>query len=277
MICDWRQVCDILPPALRELLKKEESGAVQEIRLRLGQPVELNKGKSLSNLNYTVAREDISYVVNVASRYSPWQAQTISQGYLSIPGGHRIGLCGQVICSAGNVTGIRDPESLCIRVARDVRGIGTPFRELKESTLIIGAPGWGKTTLLRDISREIAYRRTTVVLDERGELFPKGFERGRRMDVLSNCPKAAGIDMAIRTMGPEVIALDEITLEADCRSMIHASHCGVMLLATAHAVSIQELNQREIYRQMLDHHIFSNILVLHKDKSSRLERMYACN
>ena len=277
MMCEWKQVLDVLPSFLRALLQKEEQSSIQEIHLRLGQQVELNRGNSVSVLEYTVTQDDITYVVNVASRYSPWQAQTISRGFLSIPGGHRIGLCGQVICSGGIVTGIRDPDSLCIRIARDVPGIGTPFRELKGSTLIIGAPGWGKTTLLRDISRQMAETRTTVVLDERGELFPAGFSRGKRMDVLRNCPKAAAIDMALRTMGPEVIALDEITQEEDCRSIIHASYCGVALLATAHAVSIQDLKQRSIYRQLLDNFIFQNILILRKDKSCRLERMCVCN
>ena len=171
---------------------------------------------------------------------------------------------------------IEKDVTVVVFLNRDIDKDGLKIFE-NEIFCILGANGSGKTTLLRDISREIAYRRTTVVLDERGELFPNGFERGRRMDVLSNCPKAVGIDMAIRTMGPEVIALDEITLEADCRSMIHASHCGVDLLATAHAFSVDDLKNRSIYRKLLESHIFQNVLVLRKDKSCSLERICEWN
>lgn len=277
MLCDWKPVLEVLPPNLKRAFLDTDKSNIQEVRLRRGKSVELNRGATINVFPYIVTGEEIAYIVNAASRYSPWQAQTIAQGYLSIPGGHRIGLCGQAICSDGSIKGIREPDSLCIRIARDVPEIGAAYRNLEGSVLILGAPGWGKTTLLRDLSRQMAQTRTTVVLDERGELFPDGVARGRRMDVLSNCPKAEGLDMVLRTMGPEIIAVDEITREADCEAMLQASHCGVQLLATAHAVSVQDFENRPVYRLLKKYQVFHNILVLRKDKSCSLERMTLCN
>lgn len=143
------------------------------------------------------------------------------------------------------------------------------------SLLLLGAPGWGKTTLLRDICRQIGEKETVCVVDSRGEVFPKGIPRGRRMDVLSACPKGTGVEMVLRTMTPQWIALDEITAAEDTRALLFAANCGVRLLATAHAASPQELSSREIYRPLVEQGIFDHLLVLRPDKSYRLERMGA--
>ena len=208
----------------------------------------------------------------LASRYSPWAAATVSQGYITAPGGHRIGLCGETACQNGRVQSIREIQSLNIRVARDFPGIGKKAAENPGSILILGSPGWGKTTLLRDIARQLAERETVAVVDERGELFPQGFARGKRMDVLTGCSKAAGIDMVLRTMGPACIAVDEITAAEDTQSLLRAVGCGVRLLATAHAASVKDLHSRPIYRPLLDCGIFQTILVMRTDKSFYTER-----
>lgn len=277
MMCDWDSLLAVLPPILKSSLREERRKGLQELRLRLGNEPEFNCGSFLEYDHHIVTREDIHYIVNAASRYSPWQAETISKGYLSIRGGHRIGLSGEVICSGGVVKGIRDPDSLCIRIARDIPGIGKPYASLKGSVLILGAPGWGKTTLLRDLARQIAQVETTVVLDERGELFPEGFARGKRMDVLRMCPKPEGIELAVRTMGAQTIALDEITAEEDCRTLIQGANCGVRFLSTVHAASKEDLCHRRICRTLMDEGIFSNILLLHKDKTCIWERVSVCS
>ena len=158
-------------------------------------------------------------------------------------------------------------------MAHDVTGIGRPYSALRGSVLIIGPPGSGKTTLLRDLCREISHRETVAVVDERGELFPSGYDRGKALDVLSLCPKPRGIDMALRTLGPASIAVDEITGEEDAESLRKAGWCGVRLIATAHAASASDLRTRPIYRPLWESHLFEHLLICHRDKSRSVERM----
>lgn len=273
MMCAWKELLSILPPRLRREVDSLGKEPVQELRLRCGAPPELVlAGKSLW-LAETATRDDLNFVINTASRYSPWAASTAAQGYITAPGGHRIGLCGGAVCRSGAVEGIREISSLCIRVARDFPGIGKDAVGMKGSILILGAPGWGKTTLLRDLIRQLSETEAVSVVDERGELFPEGFLRGKRMDVLTGCPKPAGIDMVLRTMGPDCIAVDEITAEGDCQALVQAANCGVRLLATAHAGSARDFRCRRVYRPLAEEGIFETLLILGRDRSYKMERV----
>lgn len=272
MKCAWQELIHIIPPWLGSAAENHRD-SLQEIRLRLGQPTEMIHQEGSTWLHREAMEEDLNYCVNTASRYSPWAAQTTSQGYITAPGGHRIGLCGEAVTQQGAMTGIRKISSLNIRIARDFPGIGVSAANLKGSILLIGPPGSGKTTLLRDMTRQISGKETVSVVDERGELFPNGFLRGKRMDILTGCPKSAGIDTVLRTMGPDSIAVDEITSEADCAALLRSGWCGVRLLATAHAASLSDLHSRRIYRPLLETKLFSNVLVMNRDKSWKLERM----
>lgn len=273
MRCAWKELLGILPQRLRGDVDRVGRESLQELRLRMGAPPELVTGDGSSWLPGAVTREELSFVVNAASRYSPWSASTVAQGYLTAPGGHRIGLCGEAICRNGSFDGIREVSSLCIRVARDFPDLAGRVSTLPGSILILGAPGWGKTTLLRDLIRHRGEREQVAVVDERGELFPLGFSRGRRVDVLTGCPKAEGIGAVLRTMGPNAIAVDEITEEGDCLALLRAVGCGVSLLATAHALSINDLRSRRIYAALLENRVFDAFLVLHRDKSYSVERV----
>ena len=177
-----------------------------------------------------------------------------------------------MVCKDGVVTGIREISSLCIRVARDFPGIAKRAADAPGSILILGAPGWGKTTLLRDLIRQIGEKQCVSVVDERGELFPEGLERGKKTDVLTGCPKSPGIDMVLRTMGPDCVAVDEITAEADARALLRAANCGVRLLATAHGMSAADLRRRSVYRPLAESGVFQTLLILRQDKSFRAER-----
>lgn len=265
-----KELLAILPPWLRRQIDPE---TLWEIRLRLGKPTELVSARGNHWLEDPVTRDDLNFVVNTASRYSPWANQTVASGYITAPGGHRIGLGGEVVVNSGQVAGMREVDSLCIRIARDVTGIAMPFACLNGNILILGPPGAGKTTLLRDLCRQISRAESVAVVDERGELFPAGFDRGRAMDVLSLCPKAAGIDMALRTLSPDTIAVDEITCEEDARCLLRAGWCGVRLLATAHAGGYADLKRRSVYRSLTEHHLFDHLLICHRDKSRSTERM----
>lgn len=274
MSCDWDAFISLLPPDMRHEVNRKGAESLQELRLRLGQAVELVLNRKSVWLSRRIRQEDLSFVINTASRYSPWTAATAAQGYITATGGHRVGICGVCVMQNGIMTGISKPTSLCIRVARDFPGIGNGC-DVSGSALILGPPGSGKTTLLRDLIRrksDASYG-SVVVVDERGELFPVGvnFLKGSRTDVLTGCAKSHGIEVALRTMGPSVIAVDEITAKADCDALMHAAWCGVELMATAHAANIQDLQQRPIYRPLAESGLFQTVLVLNKDKSWRRE------
>ena len=274
MICAWKELLAILPPWLTREVDKHGRDNLQELRLRLDQPPQLINKDGVIWLSREVSMDDLNFCINTASRYSPWAAQSTAQGYITAPGGHRIGLCGSVISQVGTVTGIRTVRSLCIRIARDFPGIACKYAGYKGSILIIGPPGSGKTTLLRDLIRQLSLKETVAVVDERCELFPDGcFTQGKSLDVLSGCPKRDGITMLLRAMGPETIAVDEITDPEDSLSLLQAAHCGVRLLATAHAGSVSDFCSRDVYQSLWEKHIFDIIVVLRKDRTYTMERV----
>lgn len=273
MRCAWKELLCVLPMWCREEVDMLGRERLQELRLRLGLPPELIRQEDRIRLNRSVTAEDLSYTVNAASRYSPWSAATAAKGYITAPGGHRIGLCGEAVVQGGEMTGIRRVTALCIRVARDFSGICGSLKRLTGSVLILGRPGSGKTTLLRDLIRQWSEFENVAVVDERGELFPMGFDTGPRTDVLTGCGKAQGLDVLLRTMSPHTIAVDEITAEEDCRALIRAGWCGVRLLATAHAASREELLRRPVYQPLAQCGLFDTLVILRSDKSWWTERM----
>lgn len=275
MTCAWKEFLAILPLWMRGQVDLLGRDTLQELRLRINGPPELICAQSIQYLSQNVSREDLEYCINTATRYSPWTASTMSKGYITAVGGHRIGLCGNAVIQNGSMKGIRDPRSVCIRIARDFPGIAQHIPANTGNTLILGAPGWGKTTLLRDLCRRISNNHRLCVMDERGELFPEGIPTGRRMDILTGCPKTIGVEILLRTMGPEYIAVDEITAQEDCDALIHASYCGIHLLATAHAASLKDYQTRKIYQSLTEQSVFQSILLLHPDKTYVLERIHS--
>ena len=278
MKCAWNAFLSIIPPRLRTEVGNLGKETLEELHLRLNQPVELILGGFSHLLKTKAGEEDIRFVVNTASRYSPWAASSASQGYITAPGGHRIGICGDCVVQAGAVTGVRSATSLCLRVARSFEGIGQNAPK-HGSILILGPPGVGKTTLLRDMIRLRSHAGAAIaVVDERGELFPAGdiFEPGPRTDVLTGCSKAQGIQMALRTMGPKCIAVDEITAAEDSQALMSAGWCGVELLATAHAANYEDLKRRPVYQPLAKSGLFEQAIILGRDKSWRMERMELC-
>lgn len=273
MVCDWTSLLALLPQWLRPPVDSQGKETLQELRLRLGQAPELIRKDGKARLEKTVCQQDLDFVVNAASRYSPWASATVNQGYLTASGGHRVGICGETAVQEGRVLNIRLVRSLCIRVARDFPGLAGGLPETG-SLLVVGSPGTGKTTLLRDLIRRRSQNASVAVVDQRGELFPPGFDPGPGTDVLTGCSKPEGIDMVLRTMGPGCIAMDEITADRDCEALIQAAWCGVDLLATAHAASVRDLRSRPIYQKLAQSGIFEEIVIMNRDKSWRRERVY---
>ena len=273
MICNLKNLLHVLPPWLSSQLEHDSIESLQELRLRLDQPPELIFPGNRQFLHQRVRQEDLTFCINTARRYSPWAAVSAADGYLTIPGGHRIGICGEAIFKNGQAAGMRTIHSLCIRIARDFPGLAERMGGISGSVLILGAPGWGKTTLLRDLIRQRAQKETVAVVDERGELFPEGFARGNQTDVLTGCPKSRGILQLLRTMGPQTIAVDEITSPQDCSAILEAFGCGVSLLATAHSGSLRQFSERPVYGSLIENRVFENVLILQEDQTSQVERM----
>lgn len=274
MICAWQELLHILPPWLQTKTDAHGKRRLEELRLRLGRPPELVCSNENISTGNPVTDNDLNYIINSASRYSPWSAASVSQGYLTAKGGHRIGICGDAVIQSGRLSAIRNIRSICIRVARDFPGIAAGIPD-NCSVLIIGSPGTGKTTLMRDLIRQRSDsgKGSIAVVDERGELFPTDFSTGQRTDILTGCSKAVGIPLALRTMGPDTIAVDEISEDADTETLYHAAWCGVHLLATAHARSMSDLTRRPLYQKLMHSGIFQHIVILQKDKSWRTERI----
>ena len=280
MTCEWQAYLDLLPFWIRPYANQYRE-ILQEIRMRIGQPIQfILKCKVIQGKNI-ITQDDILFCINSASKYSPWSAATITNGYLSGQGGHRIGVCGCVSRNTeGKINAFSSCTSLCIRVARSIEGIADQAGQIQGSILILGPPGSGKTTLLRDLIRvkSNSEEGPIAVVDEKEELFPyvnnkSCFEPGKSTDVISCCSKSFGIETLLRNMGPKYIAVDEITAENDCQALIHAGWCGVKLLATAHASSIEDLKMRQVYRPLLNTGLFTNILIMQPDQSWKAERI----
>lgn len=278
MICAWKEFLKLLPNGLRQQVDKDHREQLLELRLRVGYPPELVLKDRSVWLNMKTERQDVQFVINAVSQYSPWAVTSMASGYITALGGHRIGFCGDTVVQNGIVTGIREVTSLCMRVARSFPGISGD--KLDGSVLIIGKPGSGKTTLLRDLIRQRSEHGngSVCVVDERGELFPmvQGahcFDPGPRTDILTACHKADGVLMLLRTMSPRYIALDEITAAEDCEALMSAGWCGVDLLATAHAADRNDLFHRPVYRPIITSQLFSSLVIMQPDKSWRVERM----
>ena len=281
MRCAWQAYINLLPVWMRQQVDKQGKTTLQELRMRLNMPPELITQHGSIWLERCVSKDDLLFCINAVSRYSPWAAATAAQGYITASGGHRVGLCGQATVISGKMSGITAPTSLCLRVARDFPGIAADAAKITGSILILGKPGSGKTTLLRDLIRQKSETGTASVsvVDERGELFPYAhdqmcFPTGKRTDVLNGCKKTQGIEAVLRNMGPDIIAVDEITAEEDCKALLHAGWCGVSLIATAHASNQQDLLSRPVYKPIVTSRLFETVIILQPDKSWKKEKMW---
>ena len=266
----FQEILDVLPGRLKAL----DYADVQELRLRVGQPPAVLEHGRERRLPGLVRQTELDEILQRATKQSAYACMdTLRQGFVTLPGGHRIGVCGSAVVRNGEMTGFRTVSSLCIRFARDVRlDAGKLLPGLADSSLILGAPGAGKTTLLRACIRALSSSGERVcVCDDRGEISAMTdtgaqFDLGPQTDVLTGAVKSEGMTMLLRAMSPTWIAADEITAKRDLEAMEQISYCGVRLLATAHAKDRQELSSRPLYRELLALGIFKRIFVLLPDR-----------
>ena len=280
----------VLPRFLREALARE-SRPVEELRLREGHPLAASAaGKEWTHPAWKsriLTEEDLRRVLETAGRGSIHAIlDQLREGYVTAPGGIRIGVCGEGALQEGKLLSFRRVTSLAIRFPGKLPGVARPVvpglleEGRVESTLILSPPGWGKTTLLRDLIRclsagEGCSPHRVGVADERGELGGGDLRHalGPRTDVLENCPKAQGMMMLLRAMAPQVLAADEITAPEDIAAIREAAGCGVALLATAHGRDRSDLDRRPLYRELLALGVFRKLVVIGLEGERRTYRV----
>ncbi len=281
----------LLPGGLREsfeALLRSEMAAAEEFRLRAGllPSVLLPTGEKWLGVK-PVTPKNLTDVLEIATDSSLHAASdSIKNGFVTGSGGHRIGICGTAIMKGGEMEGIRSVSSLALRISKEIKNCGLAAADMLTtgksflSALIVSPPGGGKTTLLRDVVRLLSNRGFRVsIADERGEIaaMQGGTPRldvGARTDVLSNCPRDEAVIQLLRTMNPEIIAMDEITAPRDAKALESAFNCGVGLLATAHAADIGELKRRALYRELLREGVFKTAIVIERRNGERLCSCY---
>lgn len=270
---------------------------IEEIRLRINQPLLIRTGKSeffltpsgqngLREHAYIVKKDDLIEALERMTNSSLYAAEEeLRNGFLTLPGGHRVGITGETLVEHGTIRTLRNISALNTRIANEQNSKLTSFlpslldRQRFCHTLLVSPPRAGKTTLLRQLVKslsdgiaEISLAGQTVgVVDERSEIAGMwqgipSFDLGCRTDILDRCPKAQGISMLIRSMSPAVIAVDELGSPDDATAVRDAVRCGVRILATAHAGSLEELTQRAYMRDLLQDNTFERIVVLSRSK-----------
>lgn len=287
---DAIQIQNLFAGNIRELLREADLDyeKLYEIRLRVGRPLFLNYDggecflRQRGEEHYLVTAEDLKETLEYVTGYSLYAyEEEIRQGFISVQGGHRVGVTGKVILDAGQIRGMKYISCINVRLSHQIKGCADevmPYVRTKDwvaHTLIISPPRCGKTTLLRDMIRQLSNGNgeipgmTVGVVDERSELagcyqgIPQN-DLGMRTDILDGCPKPEGMQMLIRSMSPQVVAVDELGKEEDFKAVEEVIHCGCKLLATAHGDSLESILKQPLFQRLLEARVFERYIILEK-------------
>jgi stage III sporulation protein AA len=304
-------VLSVLPDYISsnlEKIYKYEKFDLEELRIRAKKPlvVEDGLGKWFLSNEGTLTRHieqaiyiselEVRQVVEMICRSSIYAYQSdIKNGFITLNGGHRIGICGKVIVKDMAVSSIKDISAINIRIAKEVKGCGQNVlnymmksSEDIYSTLLISPPQCGKTTIIRDVARLLASIGTegltrplkVGIVDERSEIaacfegIPQN-DLGIMSDVLDGCPKTVGIFMLIRSMSPEVVVTDEVGGMMDIEALRYASNAGVKIIASAHGYGISDNLVGQGLREILDSNIFERFIVFsRRNGPGTIENIY---
>jgi stage III sporulation protein AA len=264
------------------LVNSSDINKLQELRIKIDKPVIFVSNNKEYIGKYKATTEDLKILIQRISNYSVYAfEEEIKQGYITIKGGHRVGICGKCVLENNTIKTIKNISSINLRICREVIGCSnTLMKYLLDdqqilNSIIISPPKCGKTTLLRDIARNISNGmdyidfsgRKVCVIDERSELaacfegIPQ-MDVGLRTDVLDGCMKSEGIMMAIRSMSPEVIICDEIGAYKDMESIIAALNSGINLITSIHGFGVEDIYERKVFKDVIDNNVFSRAIVL---------------
>lgn len=283
-----KQIIRVLSESVQKIIEQErmDFSELQEIRLRIGQPVTVlyqNEELILPTMyseKKRLGKQEMKETIEHISNYSLYAYEhELKQGFITIEGGHRVGMAGQVIMEGGKIKNMKYISSINIRVSHEVLDCANKifpyitYNKQMYHTLIISPPRCGKTTLLRDVIRQISDGNrwikgcTVGVVDERSELGGCYLgviqnNLGMRTDILDRCPKADSMIMLIRSMAPQVVAVDEIGAKEDVHAIEYAMHCGCKMLATAHGDSMEEICKKPIFEKLIREKRFERYVIL---------------
>ena len=283
-----KQIIRVLSESVQKIIEQErmDFSELQEIRLRIGQPVTVlyqNEELILPTMyseKKRLGKQEMKETIEHISNYSLYAYEhELKQGFITIEGGPRVGMAGQVIMEGGKIKNMKYISSINIRVSHEVLDCANKifpyitYNKQMYHTLIISPPRCGKTTLLRDVIRQISDGNrwikgcTVGVVDERSELGGCYLgviqnNLGMRTDILDRCPKADGMIMLIRSMAPQVVAVDEIGAKEDVHAIEYAMHCGCKMLATAHGDSMEEICKKPIFEKLIREKRFERYVIL---------------
>lgn len=291
------EILGIFPPKIENLLRnsllKEQ---VYEIRIKVSKPILVYSKYGESIINYFVTKEDMKSIIQKISNYSLYAyEEDIRQGFITIKGGHRIGIAGECVMDKGQIKTIRNISSVNIRISREIIGCSDKILKYIASekkiynTIIISPPKCGKTTILRDIARNISdgvsslgiVGKKVVVIDERSEIGACYFgipqnDLGIRTDVLDNCLKREGLIMAIRSLSPEILICDEIGTKGDIEALLMAFNSGVNIITTIHGSTVEDLYKRKVFNDLLDNEILERVVILsNRNGIGTIESVYS--
>lgn len=265
-----------LPPQVGRLLLLQKEGEIREIRVRAEGRVSVLTASGEVTSAETFGQRQVAQMAEALCEHALYaRAEEQRQGFVTLRGGHRMGLCGRVITSGQSIRALREISSFCIRVAGQWYGAADALMPFVmdtngniHSTLIVGLPGSGKTTMLREVCRCLSAGGARVcVVDERSELaamhagVPQ-LDIGPRTDVLDGCAKEAGLRWLLRSMSPQVLITDELGTAADVQAVCEAAKCGVSVMASLHGRELETALSRGPVYQLAQNRIFTRYVLL---------------